>query len=97
MPESVGMILTLLMNIALFGVANFFAIKHSTHNIKKRLIAGFLFLLCTPAIFFCNIYLGMTWDDSGWGAGFLTVIFTAIYILNGLIMLLSSIHIYFRK
>jgi heme/copper-type cytochrome/quinol oxidase subunit 3 len=97
MPESVGMILTLLMNIVLFGVANYFAVKHSARNIKRRIIAGLVFLLFTPVIFFSSLYLGFTWDDSGWGAGILTVIYTGLYILNGLILLLSSIHIYFRK
>ncbi|MBT2682723.1 hypothetical protein [Bacillus sp. ISL-37] len=97
MPDSVGMILTLLMNIALFGGANYFAVKHSARNIKRRIIAGLVFLLFTPVIFFSSLYLGFTWDDSGWGAGILTVIYTGLYILNGLILLLSSIHIYFRK
>ncbi|GAM12482.1 hypothetical protein [Mesobacillus selenatarsenatis] len=97
MPESVGMILTLLMNIALFGVANYFAVKDSARNIKRRIIAGLVFLLFTPVIFFSTLYLGFTWDDSGWGAGILTVIYTGLYILNGLILLVSSIHIYFRK
>lgn len=97
MPESVGMILTLLMNIALIGLANYFAVKHSARNIKRRLIAGMIFLLFTPVIFFSTLYLGFTWDDTGWGAGILTVIYTGLYILNGLILLLSSIHIYFRK
>ncbi|WP_226675157.1 hypothetical protein [Mesobacillus jeotgali] len=96
MPESVGMILTLLMNIALFGLANYFAVKHSARNIKRRLIAGMIFLLSTPIIFFSTLYLVFTWDDTGWGAGILTVIYTGLYILNGLILLLSSIHIYFR-
>ncbi|WP_102262458.1 hypothetical protein [Mesobacillus jeotgali] len=97
MPESVGMILTLFMNIALFGLANYFAVKHSVKNIKRRLIAGMMFLMSTPVIFFSTLYLGFTWDDTGWGAGILTVIYTGLYILNGLILLLSSIHIYFRK
>jgi hypothetical protein len=97
MPESVGMILTLLMNIALFGVANYYAVKHSVRNIKKRIIAGTIFLLFTPVIFFCTLYLSLTWDNTGWGAGILAVIYTGLYILNGLILLLSTIHIYFRK
>ncbi|MBT2681191.1 hypothetical protein J7E38_19560 [Bacillus sp. ISL-35] len=97
MPETVGTILTILLNVALFGTANYFAIKHSAGNSKKRLLAGVLFLLCTPVIFFSTLYLVFIWDDSGWGAGILSVIFTGLYILNGLILLLSSIHIYFRK
>ncbi|MBT2636821.1 MULTISPECIES: hypothetical protein [unclassified Bacillus (in: firmicutes)] len=97
MSESVGTVLTLLMNIALFGLANFFAVKHSIRNIKKRIIAGIIFLLCTPVIFFSTLYFSVIWNDSGWGAGILTVIFTGLYLLNGLILLLSAIHIYFRK
>lgn len=97
MSDSVGMVLTLLLNIVLFGLANYFAVKHSVRNIKKRVIAGILFLLCTPVIFFSTLYFGFTWDESGWGAGILTVIFTGLYLLNGLILVLSAIHIYFRR
>ncbi|NKE03879.1 MULTISPECIES: hypothetical protein [Mesobacillus] len=97
MSDALGTVLTLLLNIALFGLANYFAVKYSVRNIKKRIIAGILFLLCTPVIFFSTLYLGFTWDDSGWGAGILTVIFTGLYLLNGLILLLSAIHIYYRK
>lgn len=97
MPESAGMILTLLMNIVLFGVANYLAVKHSSKNIKRRIIAGAVFLLSSPLIFFSTLYFGITWDDTGWGAGILAVIFTGLYILNGLIMLLSALHIYIRK
>lgn len=97
MPDSAGMILTLLMNIALFGMANYFAVKYSARNIKRRVIAGVCFLLSTPLIFFSTLYLGVTWDDTGWGAGILTVIFTGLYLLNGLFMMLSAIHIHFRK
>ncbi|UYZ23880.1 hypothetical protein [Mesobacillus jeotgali] len=97
MPESVGMILTLLMNIALFSTANYFAVKHSARNVKRRIIAGVVFLLFTPVIFFSTLYLGFTWDETGWGAGIMTVIYTGLYLLNGLILLLSAIHIYFKK
>ncbi|MGV2941397.1 hypothetical protein AB5I83_17475 [Mesobacillus sp. LC4] len=97
MSDSVGTVLTLLLNIALFGLGNYFAVKYSVRNIKKRIIAGILFLLCTPVIFFSTLFFGFTWDDSGWGAGILTVIFTGLYLLNGLILLLSAIHIYYRK
>lgn len=97
MPESVGMILTLLMNIALFSAANYIAVKHSARRVKRRIIAGVLFLLFTPVIFFSTLYLGFTWDDTGWGAGIMAVIYTGLYLLNGLILLLSAIHIYFKK
>ncbi|MCM3572432.1 hypothetical protein M3172_04475 [Mesobacillus subterraneus] len=97
MPESVGMILTLIMNIALFSTANYLAVKLSTRNVKRRIIAGVVFLLFTPVIFFSTLYLGFTWDDTGWGAGIMTVIYTGLYLLNGLILLLSAIHIYFKK
>ncbi|WNF24742.1 hypothetical protein [Mesobacillus jeotgali] len=97
MSDAVGTVLTLLLNIALFGITNYFAVKHSVRNIKKRIIAGFLFLMCTPVIFFSTLYFCFTWDDSGWGAGILAVIFTGLYLLNGLILLLSALHIYFRK
>lgn len=97
MSEPIGTILTILLNIALFGTANYFAIKHSVRNIKNRIIAGVIFLLCTPVIFFSTLYFSIMWDDTGWGAGIFSVIFAGLYILNGLIVLLSAFHIYYRK
>ena len=97
MPESAGLILTLLMNTVLFGFANYLALKHSASNVKRRLIAGVVFLLFTPLIFFSTLFLGLAWDDTGWGAGIVAVICTGLYILNGLLMLLSAIHIHYRK
>jgi hypothetical protein len=97
MSDAIGMSLTLIMEIVLFGLFNYFTIKYSKGVVKKRIWGGVLFLLLTPVIFFGTLMFVSIWDEGGWGAGMLAVIFTALYILNGIIMLLSSIHIHFRK
>ncbi|KKZ93313.1 hypothetical protein B4147_2549 [Bacillus wiedmannii] len=36
--------------LALFSTINFLAISLSGHNLKRRIIAGFIFLLLTPIV-----------------------------------------------
>jgi hypothetical protein len=85
------------LELLAFGVINYFAFKLSAGNIKKRLWAGVVFLLLTPLIFFGTLMFGLTYDDGGWGAGILAVICAGLYILNGIIVLLSSLHLYLTK
>ncbi|WP_142921011.1 hypothetical protein [Mesobacillus zeae] len=97
MSEEVGLFLTLLLEIAVFGFANYYAFKYSQKDIKKRIWAGIIFLLLTPMILFGTLFFAMIYDSSGWGAGILAVVATALYFLNGLIVLLSSMYLYFKK
>ncbi|MEH7885327.1 hypothetical protein V7654_13515 [Bacillus sp. JJ1609] len=97
MSDGLGMALTFILEIILFGLINYYTVKLSLRNVKKRIWGGIIFLLLTPIIFFGTLFFVGIWDEGGWGAGILAVIFTGIYILNGIIMLLSSIHIYFNK
>jgi hypothetical protein len=97
MSDSAGLILTIILEIMVFGFINYYAIKHSQQNAKRRLWAGVIFLLLTPMIFFATLFFVLTFDESGWGAGILAVIFTGLYIVNGLIVLLSALHLHFRN
>lgn len=97
MSDAIGMSLTLIIEMILFGLANYFIIKHTKGHVKKRIWGGVIFLLLTPVIFFATLMFVAIWDEGGWGAGILAVIFTGLYIMNGIILLLSSIHIHFRS
>ena len=97
MSDALGMTLTIILEMILFGLINYFSIKLSVKNVKKRIWAGVVFLLLTPFVFFTTLFFVQIWDESGWGAGILAVTFTGIYIVNGLIMLFSAIHIHLRK
>lgn len=97
MSDGLGMALTFILEIILFGLINYCTVKLSLRNVKKRIWGGIIFLLLTPIIFFCTLFFVGIFDEGGWGAGILAVTFTGIYILNGMIMLLSSIHIYLKK
>lgn len=97
MSDSVGLTLTVILEIAAFGLLNYLAFKHSHHNVKRRIWAGVLFLLLTPIIFFGTLFFVLTFDESGWGAGILAVTFTGLYIVNGLIVLLSALHLHYKR
>lgn len=97
MSDAIGMSLALILEMILFGLANYFTIKYTKGHVKKRIWGGIIFLLLTPVIFFSTLMFVAIWDEGGWGAGFLAVIFTGLYILNGSFMLLSAIHMHFRK
>ncbi|MBA9028398.1 MULTISPECIES: hypothetical protein [Bacillaceae] len=98
MSDSVGLSLTIILEIIVFGLINFYTFKFSQQNIKKRVWAGIIFLLLTPLIYFGTLFFVLTFDESGWGAGILTVLFTGLYIMNGIIvLLLSSIRLFLAK
>lgn len=97
MSDSVGLLLTIVLGILVFGAINYGSFKFSQQNIKKRIWAGIIFLLLTPLIFFSTLFFVLLFDEGGWGAGILSVIITGLYILNGIFILLSSIRLYFVK
>ncbi|MEO4054776.1 hypothetical protein [Solibacillus sp. CAU 1738] len=97
MSDTVVLLVTTILEIIIFGIINFYTFKFSRHNIKKRILAGIIFLLFTPLIYFGTLSFVLIFDEGGWGAGILTVFFTGLYILNGIFVLLSAIRLYFVK
>lgn len=89
MSDSVGLLLTIGLEIIVFSLLNYLAFKLSHRNIKKRVWAGVIFLLLSPLIFFGTLSFGLIFDEGGWGAGMMAVIFTGLYLLNGIVVLLS--------
>ncbi|MCA1054327.1 hypothetical protein LCM10_04950 [Rossellomorea aquimaris] len=97
MSDGLGLFLTIVLEVFVFVLLNVYSFKKSAGSIKRRLWAGVLFLLLTPVIFFGTLGFVLIFDEGGWGAGILAVVFTGLYILNGIIILLSSVHIYLTK
>ncbi|MGM9985778.1 MAG: hypothetical protein ACI35O_01000 [Bacillaceae bacterium] len=97
MSDTVGLILTIVLEVIIFGIINFYTFTYSRDNSKKRIGAGIVFLLLTPLIFFGTLSFVLIFDEGGWGAGLLTMIFTSLYIINGIIVLLSALYLYLKK
>ncbi|MES5866223.1 hypothetical protein [Bacillus cereus group sp. RP32] len=76
--------------LALFSIIDFLAISLSS-NLKRRIMAGFIFLLLTPIVFFATVAFASIFDKAGFGAGGLAFIVAIIYILNGIVILFSSL------
>lgn len=97
MSDVLGLILTIILEVIVFGLFNYYTFKLSQKNAVKRIWAGVIFLLLSPLIFFGTLFFVLIFDEGGWGAGILTVVFTGLYIINGVFVLLSSIRLYFVK
>ncbi|MFJ5622586.1 hypothetical protein ACIQD3_07510 [Peribacillus loiseleuriae] len=69
--------------------ANYLIFKIAGINRKKRAWGGATLLLLSPVVFSACVFIGVT---SGWGfgAGFLAVIYTLLFVVNGLIVLIIS-------
>ncbi|HDR7706443.1 hypothetical protein IBT50_15445 [Bacillus sp. S70] len=93
MSDGIEVFIVLLFAIALFSILNFLAISLSGHSFKKRIVAGFIFLLLTPIIFLTIATFASIFDKAGFGAGTLAFMIASVYILNGIVLLLSSLFI----
>ncbi|AFU13507.1 hypothetical protein MC28_2085 [Bacillus thuringiensis MC28] len=53
-------------------------------------MAGFVFLLLTPIVFLTTTAFASLFDKSEFSVGTLAFIIASVYILNGIVILLSS-------
>ncbi|MDR4984314.1 hypothetical protein CN491_01480 [Bacillus cereus] len=90
MSDGMQLFIIFLFDIIMFGIINFLAISLSQHSFKRRIVAGFVFLLLTPLVFFSTLTFASIFDKGGFGSATLAFIISGIYILNGIIILLSS-------
>ncbi|MBJ8105332.1 MULTISPECIES: hypothetical protein [Bacillus cereus group] len=90
MSAGIQLLITLLFSFVMFGALNFLAISLSQNNFKRRIVAGFVFLLLTPVVFLTTLTFASIFDKSVFGPATLAFIMATIYILNGLIVLISS-------
>ncbi|MGE6598296.1 hypothetical protein [Bacillus proteolyticus] len=90
MSAGIQLLITLLFSFVMFGAPNFLAISLSQNNFKRRIVAGFVFLLLTPVVFLTTLTFASIFDKSVFGSAPLAFIMATIYILNGLIVLISS-------
>ncbi|HHB1440772.1 hypothetical protein ACQVSN_09710 [Bacillus mobilis] len=74
----------------MFSIINFLAISLSQHSFKRRVVAGFIFLLLTPIIFLTTTALTSIFDNAVFGAINLSSSIINVYILNGIVILFSA-------
>ncbi|KXY35376.1 hypothetical protein EXW28_14375 [Bacillus mycoides] len=91
MSDGMQLFIIFIFVLVMFSLINFLAISLSRHSFKRRIVAGFIFLLLTPIIFLTTAAFASIFDKAGFGAGGLAFIVAIIYILNGIVILLSSL------
>ncbi|TXR95099.1 hypothetical protein DN390_23625 [Bacillus sp. SH7-1] len=97
MSDGIQLIIILLFIIAMFSILNFLAISLSQHSFKRRIVAGFIFLLLTPLIFLTTSAFTSIFNKASFGAVNLTFSIVNIYILNGIVILLSASFIHKKQ
>ena len=90
MSYGIQLLIILLFSLVMFGVLNFLAISLSQNNFKRRIVAGFLFLLLTPIIFLTTTAFTSIFDKGGLGVANLVFVILNVYIVNGIVILLSA-------
>ncbi|MCC2473587.1 hypothetical protein PDR89_02610 [Bacillus cereus group sp. Bc002] len=90
MSDGIQLFIILFVVFVMFSIINFLAISLSQHSFKRRVVAGFIFLLLTPIIFLTITALTSILDNAGFGAINLTSSIVNVYILNGMVILLSA-------
>ncbi|MFP3412706.1 hypothetical protein SB773_13980 [Bacillus sp. SIMBA_074] len=90
MSYGIQLLIILLFSLVMFGVLNFLAISLSQNNFKRRIVAGFLFLLLTPIIFLTTTAFASIFDKGGLGVANLVFVILNLYIVNGIVILLSA-------
>ncbi|MGE6539145.1 hypothetical protein [Bacillus luti] len=90
MYNVIQLLIILLFSLVMFGILNFLAISLSQNNFKRRIVAGFLFLLLTPIIFLTSTAFTSIFDKDGFGVANLTFVIVNVYIVNGIVILLSA-------
>ncbi|AUD21118.1 TPA: hypothetical protein QCR36_002496 [Bacillus cereus] len=90
MSAGIQLFIILLFVIAMFSILNFLAFSLSGHNFKRRIVAGFIFLLLTPIIFLTTSAFTSIFNKASFGAVNLTVSIVNVYFLNGIVILLSA-------
>ncbi|HDR4898320.1 hypothetical protein I6G76_10780 [Bacillus cereus] len=97
MSAGIQLFIILLFVIAMFSILNFLAFSLSGHNFKRRIVAGFIFLLLTPIIFLTTSAFTSIFNKASFGAINLTVSIVNVYILNGIVILLSASFIHKKQ
>ncbi|RWS45300.1 hypothetical protein EKA14_03610 [Bacillus mycoides] len=90
MSNGMQLLLILLFSLVMFGVLNFLAISLSQNNFKRRIVAGFVFLLLTPIILLTTTAFASIFDKGGIGSANLAFSIANVYVVNGIVILLSA-------
>ncbi|WHT87403.1 hypothetical protein [Bacillus cereus] len=97
MSAGIQLFIILLFVIAMFSILNFLAFSLSGHNFKRRIVAGFIFLLLTPIIFLTTSAFTSIFNKASFGAVNLTVSIVNVYFLTGIVILLSASFIHKKQ
>ena len=90
MSDGIEVFIVLLFAIALFSILNFLAISLSGHSFKKN--RGRFHIFTTDSHYLLTIAtFASIFDKAGFGAGTLAFMIASVYILNGIVILLSSL------
>ncbi|HDR7516304.1 hypothetical protein AB1I92_10810 [Bacillus mobilis] len=90
MSDGIQLFIILFVVFFMFSIINFLAISLSQHSFKRRVVAGVIFLLLTPIIFLTTTTLTSIFDNADFGIIDLTSSIINLYILNGIVILLSA-------
>ncbi|PGK40060.1 hypothetical protein CN907_11970 [Bacillus anthracis] len=90
MSDGIQLFIIFIFVIVMFSILNFLALSLSQHNFKRRIVAGFTFLLLTPIVFLTTLTFAPIFNKDGFGSATLAFIVASIYISNGIIILISS-------
>lgn len=90
MSNGMQLLIILLFSLVMFAVLNFLAISLSQNNFKRRIVAGFVFLLLTPIILLTTTAFASIFDKGGIGAANLAFSIANVYVVNGIVILLSA-------
>ncbi|MGH0431134.1 hypothetical protein ACQVPL_17975 [Bacillus hominis] len=96
MSNGMQLLIILLFSLVMFGILNFLAISLSQNSFKRRIVAGFVFLLLTPIILLTTTAFASIFDKGGIGAGNLAFSIANVYVVNGIVILLSASFIFKR-
>ncbi|EOG8708057.1 TPA: hypothetical protein ACGW5B_003199 [Bacillus paranthracis] len=97
MSDGMQLFIIFIFVIVMFSILNFLAISLSQHNFKRRIVAGFILLLLTPIIFLTTSAFISIFNKASFGAVNLTVSIVNVYILNGIVILLSTSFIHKKQ
>ncbi|TCJ82086.1 UNVERIFIED_ORG: hypothetical protein EDC93_103265 [Bacillus cereus] len=86
MSDGIQLLIIFFVVFVMFSIINFLAISLSQHSFKRRIVAGFIFLLLTPIIFLTTTALISTFDNAVFGAINLSSSIINVYILNGIVI-----------
>ncbi|MCQ6268677.1 hypothetical protein M1K46_24185 [Fictibacillus sp. WQ 8-8] len=77
--------------LLILGLTNLIAFKVAGRNKKRRIISGVIVILITPLIFKISLDVIGSFDPGGFATGAITLIYSTLFFINGIIIILIGI------